>query len=69
VAGGGPVRLGTDPDSGLEVTLRTGPYGPYLQLGEGQGKAKPKRVPLPKVSPGCFNWAGDTQWHLHNHCP
>lgn len=41
--------LGTDPRSGLEVLALHGRYGPYLQLGETQsGKAKPKRVSLPK---------------------
>ncbi|KAK9808623.1 hypothetical protein WJX72_000702 [[Myrmecia] bisecta] len=29
----GPRVLGTDPDSGLPVTLRLGPYGSYVQLG------------------------------------
>jgi DNA topoisomerase-1 len=37
--------LGTDPDTGDEVSLRDGRFGPYLQLGEG---AKPKRSSLPK---------------------
>ena len=37
--------LGIDPDSGLEVTLRNGRFGDYLQLGEGE---KPKRSSLPK---------------------
>ena len=41
--------LGTDPRSGLEVLALQGRYGPYLQLGETRsGKAKPKRVSLPK---------------------
>jgi len=44
----GPRALGQDPDSGESVTLRKGPYGPYLQLGEAKGKEKPKRVSLPK---------------------
>ncbi len=39
--------LGTDPDSGLDVTLRTGRFGPYVQLGE-NGKEKPKRASIPK---------------------
>ncbi|MGZ5917388.1 MAG: type I DNA topoisomerase [Methyloceanibacter sp.] len=39
--------LGTDPTSGLEVTLRTGRFGPYVQLGE-NGKEKPKRASIPK---------------------
>jgi DNA topoisomerase-1 len=29
----GPKDLGNDPVSGLKVTLRIGPYGPYVQLG------------------------------------
>ncbi|HEY8565421.1 MAG TPA: type I DNA topoisomerase [Beijerinckiaceae bacterium] len=37
--------LGTDPDTGLEVTLRDGRFGPFVQLGEGE---KPKRSSLPK---------------------
>ena len=40
--------LGTDPESGLDVTLRTGRFGPYVQLGEGNGKEKPKRASIPK---------------------
>ena len=44
----GPRELGKDPETGDAVTLRTGPYGPYLQLGEGDKKTKPKRVSLPK---------------------
>ncbi len=51
-----PRDLGKDPETGLEVTLRKGPYGPYVQLGTqepGKGKAKPKRSSLPKsMSPG-----------------
>ncbi len=42
-------RIGTDPESSLDVTARTGRYGPYLQLGENEGtKEKPKRVSIPK---------------------
>jgi DNA topoisomerase-1 len=37
--------LGKDEATGLDVTLRDGRFGPYLQLGEGE---KPKRVSLPK---------------------
>ncbi len=40
--------LGTDPESGDEVTLRKGPYGWYVQLGDGSGKEKPKRSSLDK---------------------
>ncbi len=49
----GPRVLGQDPDSGLDVTLRSGRFGPYVQLGEGKGKDKPKRASLPKdLMPG-----------------
>ncbi len=40
--------LGIDPESGLEVTLRSGRFGPYVQLGEAQEGEKPKRSGLPK---------------------
>jgi len=40
--------LGYDPDSGLAVTLRTGRFGPYIQLGEGSEDEKPKRSSIPK---------------------
>ena len=29
----GPKELGLDPKTGLKITLRVGPYGPYVQLG------------------------------------
>ncbi|MQT11244.1 type I DNA topoisomerase [Segnochrobactrum spirostomi] len=41
----GPRVIGQDPGTGLDVTLRSGRFGPYLQLGEGD---KPKRASLPK---------------------
>ncbi len=44
----GPKLLGTDPASGKDVTLRNGPYGLYIQLGEPEGKEKPKRASLLK---------------------
>uniref|UniRef100_A0A7C4QTS4 DNA topoisomerase 1 n=1 Tax=Schlesneria paludicola TaxID=360056 RepID=A0A7C4QTS4_9PLAN len=44
----GPQALGIDPDTGLPVYLRTGPFGPYIQLGEQTDDSKPKRVSLPK---------------------
>lgn len=40
-----PKTLGNDPVSGEVVSLRKGPYGVYVQLGEA---AKPKRTGLPK---------------------
>jgi DNA topoisomerase-1 len=45
--GGQPgVRiLGQDPETGLEVTVRDGRFGPFIQLGEGE---KPKRSSIPK---------------------
>jgi DNA topoisomerase-1 len=41
-------NLGTDPDTGLEVTLRTGRFGPYVQLGLGSDEEKPKRASVPQ---------------------
>jgi DNA topoisomerase-1 len=43
----GDVTLATEPESGLPVLLKRGPFGPYLQLGTGEGEEKPKRVSLP----------------------
>jgi DNA topoisomerase-1 len=40
--------LGYDPESGLPVTLRTGRFGPYLQLGDATEDEKPKRASIPK---------------------
>jgi DNA topoisomerase-1 len=42
------TALGIDPGTGLAVTLKKGPYGHYVQLGEGNGEFKPKRVALPR---------------------
>ncbi|HJN23640.1 MAG TPA: type I DNA topoisomerase [Rhodospirillales bacterium] len=49
-AGNGPRLLGTDPETRLEVSLRQGPYGFYVQLGATQekGGTRPKRASLPK---------------------
>jgi DNA topoisomerase-1 len=44
-AGAGDGVLGTDPESGEEVHLKTGRFGPYVQLGEGK---EPKRSSLPR---------------------
>ena len=44
----GPQILGIDPVTGKQVTLRKGPYGLYVQLGEPEGKDKPKRQSLLK---------------------
>ena len=48
VTDNGPRELGLDPESGLMVSLRKGPFGHYLQLGEPEGKKKPKRSSLTK---------------------
>lgn len=48
-----PATIGTDKESGKDILLMNGPYGPYLQLGlavEGE-KKKPKRVSIPKEIP------------------
>jgi DNA topoisomerase-1 len=42
------TALGTDPATRLPITLKKGPYGHYVQLGEGDGEFKPKRVALPR---------------------
>jgi DNA topoisomerase-1 len=44
----GPTILGEDPESGLPISLRSGRFGPYVQLGEAQGKEKPKRAGIPR---------------------
>lgn len=44
--------LGSHPDSGHPMLLKRGPYGPYLQLGDGADGERPKRVSLaPGVEP------------------
>jgi DNA topoisomerase-1 len=47
----GPKELGIDAASGKPVTLRKGPYGIYVQLGEAAAEKdaeKPKRASIPK---------------------
>jgi DNA topoisomerase-1 len=41
--------LGQDPETGLDVTLRSGRFGPYVQLGEAVDGEKPKRASIPKT--------------------
>ncbi len=53
--GGGMRKLGEDPDTGLEVTVRSGRFGSYLQLGEAtkdeNGEAvKPSAPACPRAS-------------------
>ncbi|HEX3066276.1 MAG TPA: type I DNA topoisomerase [Dongiaceae bacterium] len=55
----GPKELGLDPASGLKVSLRQGPYGQYVQLGENipappkekrvKGEKRPKGEKAPKA--------------------
>src|SRR5207302_1465873 len=44
----GHKKLGEDPTTGLDVTLRSGRFGPYVQLGEAVEGEKPKRAGLPR---------------------
>jgi DNA topoisomerase-1 len=50
----GPEVLGTDPDTGLEVSKRTGRFGPYVQMGEGKEAG---RASIPKDVDLDFEWA------------
>ena len=47
---GGMKKLGEDPATGLEVTLRSGRFGPYLQLGEAaRGREAQARRPAERA--------------------
>lgn len=50
-----PKILGTDPGTGRTVSLRKGPYGPYVQIDlpedETDKKTKPKRQGVPRGTP------------------
>ncbi|MGO9543693.1 MAG: type I DNA topoisomerase [Rhodomicrobium sp.] len=39
--------LGNDPETGSAVALKSGRFGPYIQLGEGGNGDKPKRASIP----------------------
>ena len=43
----GDQVLGIHPEADLPVLLKSGPYGPYVQLGDDDQEGKPKRVSLP----------------------
>jgi DNA topoisomerase-1 len=45
IGGADGLPLGADPDTGEAISLRTGRFGPYVQLGDGE---KPKRSSIPK---------------------
>jgi len=51
-AAGDGKELGIDPETGKPVTLKSGRFGPYVQLGEpegeGKNKTKPPRGSIPK---------------------
>ncbi len=40
--------LGAFPETGEVMLLKSGPYGPYVQLGDDEQEGKPKRVSLPR---------------------
>ena len=40
--------IGQHPETGQNIYALTGPFGPYLQLGEQEGDKKPKRISLGK---------------------
>src|SRR5215471_4402031 len=44
-----PRVLGNDPKTGEPVSLKSGRFGPYVQLGEANGEEKPPRAGIPKA--------------------
>ena len=48
VANKSPLAIGIDPESSLPVFLKQGRYGPFVQLGDGDGKEEVKRSSLLK---------------------
>ncbi|UEM05132.1 type I DNA topoisomerase [Skermanella rosea] len=47
----GPRELGDDPETGLPVSVRRGPYGAYVQLGPRREAAPPVEVAAPEPEP------------------
>jgi len=48
--------IGKHPETGQNIYALTGPFGPYLQLGEQEGDQKPKRISLgKKTDPGSID--------------
>ncbi|PNU05306.1 type I DNA topoisomerase [Novosphingobium guangzhouense] len=53
--GGDDEGLGKDPETGMEITRRSGRFGPYIQLGEGK---EAKRASIPKdIDELTLEWA------------
>ena len=49
----GTRELGKDPETGLDVTLRTGRFGPYVQLGEAEARREAEALePAQGLGPG-----------------
>tara|TARA_Y100000590_G_scaffold419618_1_gene521505 strand:- start:1197 stop:3689 length:2493 start_codon:yes stop_codon:yes gene_type:complete len=42
------IVLDSGKDTGMPILVKVGPYGPYVQLGDGKDSEKPKRVSLAK---------------------
>ncbi len=58
IRAGDGVPLGQDPNTGKDVFLRAGPYGPYVQLGVSpadMGDPKPARAPVKLKGCACFS--------------
>lgn len=50
--------IGVHPETSQNIYALTGPFGPYLQLGEQEGDKKPKRISLgKKTDPGSIDLA------------
>jgi DNA topoisomerase-1 len=45
----GDRDLGLDPETGLTISVKAGRYGPYVQVGEPEGKDKPRTASLFKT--------------------
>ena len=45
----GPKEIGIYPETGEMITLRKGPYGFYMQVGEGTKEKKPKEFLFLKI--------------------
>jgi len=50
----GPEVIGTDPETGQEISKRSGRFGPYIQMGDGK---EAKRASIPKDVELDLDWA------------